>query len=62
VFLASIALELVLLLRTNTINLDQEECRSSGVQEFRRVLNLERTEERSDLTGLFLDFKPPLDS
>jgi len=36
--------------------------RSSGVQEFRSsgVLNLERTEDRSDLTGLFLGFKPPL--
>jgi hypothetical protein len=34
--------------------------RSSEVQEFRILLNLERTEDRSDLTGLFLGFKPPV--
>jgi hypothetical protein len=39
---------------------DQEEYRSSGVQKFRRILNLERTEDRSDLIGLFLGFQPPL--
>jgi hypothetical protein len=37
-----------------------QEFRSSEVQKFRRILNLERTEDKSDLTGLFLGFKPPL--
>jgi hypothetical protein len=32
-------------------SVDQEEYRSSGVQEFRIILNLERIEDRSDLTG-----------
>jgi len=37
---------------------DQEEYRSSGVQKFRILLNLERTEDRSDLTG-FLRVSSP---
>jgi hypothetical protein len=31
-------------------SVDQEEYRSSGVQEFRIILNLERIEDRSDLS------------
>jgi hypothetical protein len=38
-----------------------QEFRSSGVQEFRRILNPGQTGDRSDITGLFLGYNPPLE-
>jgi hypothetical protein len=44
----------------NKKNTGVQEFRSSGVQEFRRILNPGQTGDRSDITGLFLGYNPPL--
>jgi hypothetical protein len=42
----------------NKKNTGVQKFRSSGVQEFRRILNPGQTGDRSDLTGLFLGYNP----
>jgi hypothetical protein len=44
----------------NKKNTGVQEFRSSGVQEFRILLNPRQTGDRSDITGLLLGYNPPL--